>query len=271
MTTATRGGSTQSINGVDLYYEERGSGAPIVCIHGAGSTALAWSNAVETLAELGRVIAYDRRGCGRSGRPEPYERTSIAEQADDTAALLDALAAMPAVVVGRSYGGTMAIDLALRYPDRVRALVLLEPDAPRELAPGAVEWMEALCDRLREVAAGDGVDAVAEALIGAVAGEDAWRSFPDEIRRTLTGNGPAILAEIEGEWWLDASAPQLAEIEQPALFLLAADSPPKFHQGPQAMADAMPNARILEVEGGHLIDPAHPWVLEFVEEVLRAA
>ena len=98
-----------------LYYEEHGSGAPILCIHGAGSSALMWAEAVEKLARLGRVIAYDRRGCSRSERPEPYERTRVADHADDAAGLLDALDAAPAVVIGRSYGGTVAMDLALRW------------------------------------------------------------------------------------------------------------------------------------------------------------
>ena len=62
-----------------------------------------WGDAFEELARLGRVIAYDRRGCTRSERPAPYERTSVAEQADDAAALLDAVAAVPAVVIGRQY------------------------------------------------------------------------------------------------------------------------------------------------------------------------
>ena len=75
------------------------------------------------------------------------------------------------------------------------------PDAPRELAPAAA-WVDALADRLRQVAAPEGVDAVAEALIREVAGKDAWRSFPHQIRRMLTGNGAAILAEIAGERWL---------------------------------------------------------------------
>jgi esterase len=258
------------VNGIRVYYEEHGEGAPILCIHGAGSTALVWADAVEELARLGRVIAYDRRGCTRSERPEPYERTSVAEHADDAAALLDALAAVPAVVIGRSYGGTVATDLALRYPDRVQALVLLEPDAPRELAPAATEWAEAVVDRLREVAARDGVDAVAEALITEVAGEDAWRSFPDDLRRVLSGNGPAILAELAGEWWLQADAASLATIEQPTLTVMAADSPPEFHQAPEALADALPNARLSRVGGGHLIDPAGPEVLAFIEEVLES-
>lgn len=157
------------VNGIRLYYEEHGDGAPILCIHGAGSSALVWGEAVASLARLGRVIAHDRRGCTRSERPEPYERTSIAEHADDAAALLDAVAAGPAVVIGRSYGGTVAVDLALRYPDRVRALVLLEADAPPELAPSTAAWPAALADRLREVADRAGVDAVAEALITEVA------------------------------------------------------------------------------------------------------
>jgi len=129
----------QLVNGMRLYHEEHGSGVPILCIHGGGSSALMWSDAVEELARLGRVIAYDRRGCTRSERPEPYERTSVAEHADDAAALLDALVGAPAVVIGRSYGGAVATDLALRYPDRVRALVLLEGDA-LGLSPAALEW-----------------------------------------------------------------------------------------------------------------------------------
>lgn len=217
------------------------------------------------------MIAYDRRGCARSERQESYERTSVAEHADDAAALLEALAATAAVVIGRSYGGTVAIDLALCYPDRVRALVLLEPDAPRELMPEAAKWVDALAERLREVAARDGVDAVPQALITEVGGADAWDSFPDEVRRGLTGNGPAILAELSGEWWLQADAAAIARIEQPALVVMAADSPPEFHQAPEALADALPNARLSRVGGGHLIDPAAPEVLAFVEEVLAAA
>jgi esterase len=263
------GMARQDVNGIGLYSEEHGSGAPILCIHGLGGTALAWADAVDKLARLGRVIAYDRRGCGRSERPRPYERTSVPEHADDAAALLDALAAVPAVVVGRSYGGTVATDLALRYPDRVRALVLLEPDAPRELAPAVAAWVDALGERLREVAARQGVNAVAEALICEVAGNDAWRSFSDEIRQMLTGNGAAILAELEGEWWLPADTTALSTIQQPALLVAAADSPPEFREPIEALAQALPNARTALVSGGHLIDPAAPEVIGFIEEVLE--
>jgi pimeloyl-ACP methyl ester carboxylesterase len=228
-----------------------------------------WEEAVEELARLGRVIAYDRRGCTRSERPEPYERTSVGEQADDAAALLDAVAAAPAVVIGRSYGGAVAIDLALRYPDRVLALVLLEGDA-LGLSPVGLEWTKGIRDRLREVAAQDGVDAVYEALIGDVMGEDAWDSFPDQVRRILTPNGPALLAELGyvDEPMPDAAA--FATIDKPALLIAASESPPEQRDMTEAMADALPNARTSLVGGGHLIDPAAPEVLAFVEEVLES-
>jgi pimeloyl-ACP methyl ester carboxylesterase len=260
--------STLAINGVGLYVEERGNGAPIVCIHGAGGTTLAWTSAIDKLSRLGRVIAYDRRGCARSERPAGYERTSIAEHADDAAALIDALGAAPAVVIGRSYGATVATDLALRHPDRVRALVLLEGDASREQAPAVAAYVDRLTDRLLAVAAQDGVDAVAKALITEVADESAWLAFPDEIRGLLESNGPAILAELQGEWWLDADAAALATIRQPTLLVAAADSPPEFREPVEALAAALPNARKALVGGGHLIDPAAPEVLAFIEEVL---
>ncbi len=256
------------VNGIRLYYEEHGEGAPILCIHGGGSSALMWADAVEELARLGRVIAYDRRGCTRSERPEPYERTSVAEQADDAAALLDALAAAPAVVIGRSYGGAVAIDLALRYPERVRALVLLEGDA-LGLSPAGLQWTRAIRDRLREVAARDGVDAVYEALIDEVVGEGAWDSFPDEVRRILTKNGPALLAELGyvDEVMPDAAA--FATIDKPTLLVAASESPPEQREMTEAMADALPGARTSLVAGGHLIDPAASEVLAFIEEVLE--
>ena len=197
-------------------------------IHGAGSSALVWADAAERLAGIGRVIAYDRRGCARSERPEPYERTSVAES------VLDPLGATPALVIRRSYGGTIAIDVALRHPDP-RAVVGLEPDGSREMAPAAAAWVDAFADRMRAVAARDGVHALGEALVTEVGGQDAWRSLPDEVRGALAGNGPAILAELAGEWWLPADAGTLATSAQPVLLVSAADSPPEFHEAAAAL------------------------------------
>jgi pimeloyl-ACP methyl ester carboxylesterase len=242
-----------------LHYEEHGSGEPILCIHGAGSSSQLWSEAIEKLARLGRVIAYDRRGCSRSERPEPYERTSVREHADDAAALLDALGATPAIVIGRSYGGTVAMDLAIRHPGRVRAVAALEADAPRELAPGTAAWLDELAGRL------EGAEQPGELLIDAIFEPGTWGAIPEALRRVLIENGPALRAEIRGEWWLDADP---ATLRQPVLLVAANDSRPELREPSEALAAVIPNARLARVDGGHLIDPAAPEVLAFVEDVL---
>jgi esterase len=246
-----------------LYYEEHGSGVPILCIHGAGSSTLLWAPAIEKLAQLGRVIAYDRRGCSRSERPEPYERTSVTEHADDAAALLDALNAKPAIVIGRSYGGTVGMQLALRHAGHVRALAVLESDAPRELAPNTAKWLDAVAERM------EAADTPGETLIDEVFEPGAWEAIPDELRQVLTDNGPALLAELRGRWWLDADADTLAGLHLPVLLVTATDSRPELREPMEALAAALPNATLVRVSGGHLIDPAAPEVLDFVATASR--
>jgi esterase len=251
---------------IRLYYEEHGAGDPILCIHGTSSSAMVWGTAVEELARLGRVIVYDRRGCSRSQRPQPYLTTTVCEHADDAAALLEVLAAIPAIVIGRSYGGEVAIDLALRYPERVRALVLLEA-AILSLSSDAQRWAEEVNDSVRSAAATRGVEAVAEVFLRRVLGDATWEQFPEAAKRMFTDNSPAILAEFAGGG-LQVDPATLARIQQPALLVAAADSPNAFRQVTDAMAAAIPNARTVLVGGGHLVNPAEPAVLTFIQEVL---
>ena len=246
------------VNGARLYYEEHGEGEPILCIHATGSSALMWEEALPPLATLGRVIAYDRRGCTRSERPEPYEETTVAEHGDDAAALLAALGATPATIIGRSYGGEVAIDLALRHAAHVRALALLEPFVPR-LSEAADAWLRALAEQL------EAADDAGEALIEAVFGAGAWETLPADMRTMFSDNGPAILAETRREFE-QADPAALAAIDRPALLVSATDSPPALREVMDGLAAAMPHARTVQVGGGHAIDPAGAEVMAFVRE-----
>ncbi len=254
------------VNGVSLYYEEHGTGAAILGIHGGGSSAAMWTGAAAELATRGRTILYDRRGSFRSERPEPYA-TNVHEQADDAAALIDALAAAPAIVIGRSYGGAIAIDLALRYSDRVRALALLEGDVSSLSETAAREAAE-LTESILAAAEVD-MDTVAPTVMREVLGDAGWEGLPEEVKEILTANGPALVAEVRGGF-PDVTAEQLATIDQETLFVVASDSVFDYAETAEALAAAMPSVRVEWVEGGHAINPAHPVVLGFIDEVLAA-
>lgn len=252
------------VNGVRLYYEDPGTGDPILCIHGTSGSAMTWAGASEALSKFGRVIVYDRRGSTRSERPDPYS-TSVVEQAEDAAALLEALHASPAIVIGRSYGGAIALQLALRWPNLVRALVLLE--APIfGLDPAMDAYGDGLLQAVEAAAAKD-VSLVAQTFLRYVLGDTAWESFPSDVRAMFSDNSPAILAEVRGRG-LEAGAGDLARVSVPVLLVAAEGSPAEFHHLTELAAAAIPTARTALVGGGHIIDPAGPEVLQFVTTVL---
>jgi 3-oxoadipate enol-lactonase len=113
---------TTSVNGVRLYYEEHGTGQPIVQIHGSGFGRGNFATLTPLLARRFRVIDFDMRGFGDSDAP--VQRYSMELWADDLAGLLDVLEIDRAHVHGTSMGGMVAIPFAVKYAERVDGLVL---------------------------------------------------------------------------------------------------------------------------------------------------
>src|SRR5712691_12441450 len=126
--------SVAKVGTIELYYDEHGSGDPLLLVMGLAADSAAWMFQVPDFARHHRTIVFDNRGVGRSAKPPgPY---TIHEMADDAAGLLDALDIARAHIVGVSMGGMIAQELALRHPQRVRGLVLActfpEPDVEVE-------------------------------------------------------------------------------------------------------------------------------------------
>ena len=167
-----------------LAVHTRGSGLPVVLLHGFPLDHTMWSGQ-DKLAEAVRLIVPDQRGFGASGGAVPE---SIAQLADDVVALLDALHVVePAVICGLSMGGYVAEHVAVRHPGRVRALVLvdtkLEADTPEARAARAK--LAATVERV-------GQEAVAEAMIpNLLARSEVARANPsrplieEQLRRTI--------------------------------------------------------------------------------------
>jgi len=111
-----------NINGTTIYYEVRGKGDPIVFIGGLGTDTSLYTRIAPILATDFRVLIFDNRGSGQSGKPDiPY---TIEMMAEDTAGLLGSLRISQAHVIGISMGGRIAIDLVLKHPEIVKSLIL---------------------------------------------------------------------------------------------------------------------------------------------------
>jgi 3-oxoadipate enol-lactonase len=110
-------------NGVSLYYELTGSGERLLSISGTGGDLRNTPKLSEgPFAEAFEILAYDQRGLGQSSVPRaPY---GVADFADDATALLDAVGWEDCAVLGVSFGGMVAQELAIRHPERVRRLAL---------------------------------------------------------------------------------------------------------------------------------------------------
>ncbi len=116
--------STAAINGTTLWYDEVGTGPVCLVLHGGLGLDQSLYREFDRLADRLRVIRYDHRGNGRSGRP-PLSTLTMPQLADDAVALADHLGAERVHVIGHSYGGFIGQELAIRHPERVRSLVLV--------------------------------------------------------------------------------------------------------------------------------------------------
>lgn len=118
---------TASVNGVSLEYQESGSGTPVVLVHGGISDHRIWQEQRLALGRDHRAIAYSCRYHWPNAPAPPEAGHSVEEHAADLQALVPALGAAPAHLVGNSFGGLLCLLVAIRAPELVRSLVLLEP------------------------------------------------------------------------------------------------------------------------------------------------
>lgn len=132
------------VNGLKMYYEIHGKGKPIVLLHGAFMTITSnWDGWISKLAKSRKVIAIEMQGHGRTA-DIPRDLTSE-NLSDDVAALLDYLKIPQADLLGYSMGGEVALECAIRHPDKVRKAVIISSMFRSDGAvPGAMESISTL-------------------------------------------------------------------------------------------------------------------------------
>jgi pimeloyl-ACP methyl ester carboxylesterase len=259
-----------------LYHEVHGSGPPLLLITGAIGDAGGWGRVLPLLAEEFTVVTYDRRAMSRSPRPAGWAATSIAEQADDAAALLRALALGPALVVGHSGGASIACGLVARHPGLVRHAVLYEPPLIA-VAPGA-ETMVAGAKAAIDRAVGEGGPRQAmEQAMRADGGDEAIdlliASTPPADLERMLGNG-AVFFEIElpmfASFVPDRDGMRAGGV--PLTVALGADNRDTWFGAASAWLAEGTGAELVELPGGHGGLVTHPEALvELVRGVARRA
>jgi pimeloyl-ACP methyl ester carboxylesterase len=229
-----RVGSTIEAAGVALAYTDHGAGSPaVVVIHGLASCRAAWEGFARDLADTSRVIAYDRRGYGGSEEPEPYGATTVEEQAEDAAALINGLDAAPAVLVGDGFGALVALDLLRRHRHLVAGVALLEPPL-FAFVPAAAEELSAQRLLLEEALRDHGPEGAVEAWL-------ADRAAQEDVMRARQAHR-AFFADFAGLTSWSVTRRELRAMDAPADVVTAPGTPPHVAAAADALADLLPRA-----------------------------
>jgi pimeloyl-ACP methyl ester carboxylesterase len=185
---------------IELYYETTGAGPPLVLLHAGVADSRMWDDQAAAFARRYRVIRYDLPGCGRSPIPDRrFSHHGILH------ALFESIGLEPAWLVGASFGGRVAVDFCLAYPEKVRGIVLAGPLLGGFQPSAEIERFNEEEDRLLE--AGD-LEAATELNL---------RTWVDGPNRSADQVDPAVRARV-GEMQLQAFSipePEHAELEWP--------------------------------------------------------
>jgi pimeloyl-ACP methyl ester carboxylesterase len=261
LVTNTKTGFAE-VNGARLYYEMAGEGHPLLLIHGGLADSRMWDDQFQMFAEHYRVIRYDMRGFGRSEIP-----AGEFAHHEDAYGLLKALGVERAHVLGLSFAGLVAIDLALTHPDVVDRLLLVGS------ALGGYGWSAETRQMMEEA------DAAFESgdLERAVEIELRWwidgpRRTPEQVRpdvrertREMNRHNWQIASDAGTPQELDPPAiTRLAEIRAPTLIVVGDEDVADIHEIARLLERDIPQARTV-----HVASAAHHPNMEKPEEFNR--
>jgi pimeloyl-ACP methyl ester carboxylesterase len=249
------------INGVELEYQVKGSGEPVLLISPVLADGFAPLASERALADRYRLILYHKRGwAGSTHTPPPV---SVADHVVDAAALLEHLDVPRAHIVGHSSGGAIALQMALDRPQIVHSLALLEPSFFSVPAAGA--FLQKAGPALEAYAAGDHEKALEIFLCG-VSGLD-WKTCRALLDERIPGAVADALRDADTffgielpaltRWAFDARS--AAAVSPPALSMLGAETQPLWVEIAELLRSSLPRVEECRIEGvGHLLHIQRP-------------
>lgn len=250
-----------NINGVELEYEVRGSGEPVLLISPVVAGAFLPCMSVPALVDRYRLVRYHKRGWG--GSTHTASPVSIADHAADAAALLEHLGMARAHVAGHSSGGAIALQLAFDRPDLVGSLALFEPSLLR--VPSAQPLFARAAHSFEAYGGGDHEGAVA-GFLSVVSGLD-WATCHAVIDEHVPGGVAQSIRDADTFFGVELPAleewefgpEQAAAITQPVLSVLGTDTDRVWVEVAELLQSWFPQVEELTIEGvGHLLQMQRP-------------
>ena len=248
---------------INIYYEAHGEGDPLLLIRGLGSTCDGFKAQVDGLSPHFRVISFDNRCVGRSDQPqEPF---TIADMADDAAALLDELGVESAHVFGVSLGGMIAQELVLRHPKRVRRLVLACTHAGPRTATRAPEWAVNLFNESTNMPRAQALRHSIPFLFAKKTIAENSQLIEDTLAVMANNNQPksSYLLQL-GAVMKHDTIDRLPQIAHPTLVMTGTEDTLVDPGNSRLIAARIPGARLVEVE-----ETGHVFFTEKADDVNR--
>jgi pimeloyl-ACP methyl ester carboxylesterase len=240
-------------DGVDIYYEAHGSGPTLLLTHGYSSTSAMWQGQIEALSRHHKLVLWDMRGHGQSDYPEDPAAYSEALTVADMAALLDEVGADTAIVGGLSLGGYMSLAFYRAYPQRVRALLIIDTGPGFKKDDARETWNK----RARET--GDRFEREGLEVLKSASPERSSVSHRDASGLARAARG--MLTQRDAR-----VIELLPDIQVPSLVVVGADDAP-FLAASDYMAAKIPGARKAVIAAaGHAVNIDQPQA--FIEAVL---
>lgn len=244
------------LNGIDIAYDDKGSGTPVVLVHGHPFDRSMWAPQVERLSERYRVIVPDLRGYGES--TVVPGTTPLSVFADDLVALLDRLELDRVVLCGLSMGGQIVMEMHRTHPERISALILADT-FPEAETPAGREARRAVAERLLR----EGMDAYAEEVLDKMITPHNVRALPEvaaHVLRMMRGTSPeGAAAALRGRAERPDYRDSLARAAVPVLVVVGEEDEYTPVDVARTMHALIPGSVLAVVEGaGHLPNLERP-------------
>jgi pimeloyl-ACP methyl ester carboxylesterase len=259
--------ATVEAGGVALAYDERAEGPAVVFVHGTATARTVWRETIEALGDGVHTVAYDRRAYGDSGAPEPYGGTTVGEQADDLAELIETLGLAPAVVCGHELGALACLDLIARHRQLVAAAVLIEPPL-LWLTPAGTDAVGDLREAVATGAREQGAAGAVRAFLESAGGPEVTALLGPERTEAALADPRAFAADLAAAASWPASRREMRALDVPLTLITGARSQPVRQEATRALAELLPAALTIESDSGHFAHVERP---DEVAEAIRGA